>query len=297
VSPLTGPRMWLNGLVVVLVVLGALGTHHQLDRWYEGGVQPPPPQEGNGENGELPGPVTPPGDEDPGETGPPSLPDGPKLAIIIDDLGWDGEGTEAILGLPYPLTMAVLPDGPTTRSDVKGALEHEHEVILHLPMEPLGGYTGKPQVVATGMEDEEINELVKRYLAQMPEAVGVNNHMGSKATADRRVAQRVLRIVKERELFFVDSRTWRGSVMCEVAAELELPCTYNQLFLDNQRDVEAIVERLEEAAALAREEGQAVVIGHVYSETAAALEKTLPKLVDEGIHLVLVSQLVGGENG
>ena len=294
-TPLAGQRPWLSGLLAVLMISSALWGHYQLDFWYQGKVATLPDDNGGDDPDlALPGNGDPDSDPDiqhPDEPKPPPLPDGPKLAIIIDDLGWDAEGTDLILGLPFPLTMAVLPDGATTRSDVEAALDHGHEVFVHLPMEPLGGFRGLPRVVATDMDDEEIDQLVEAYLDQIPEAVGVNNHMGSKATSDRRVAERVLRLVAERELVFVDSRTWRGSVMCEVAAELGIPCAYNQVFLDNEKRLEAIIERLEEAARLAWEQGQAVAIGHVHPVTAMALEQTLVQLVEDGIQLVFASQL------
>ncbi len=293
--PLTNQRTWVSGLLVALMVSGALWGHQQLDLWYQGGWQPPPPvDDGNDGVPSPPDSASPDEVPDEGETGEPEyppLPSGPKLAIIIDDLGYDADGTDAILALPYPLTMAVLPDGPTTENDIEAALAHGHQVFLHLPMEPLGGYPGLPQVIATDMDDEEIDQLVTRYLDQMPQAVGVNNHMGSKATSDRRIAQRVLALVAEAKLVFVDSRTWRGSVMCEVAAEMDVPCAFNQLFLDNDKRLAAITGRLQEAARLAQEEGAAVVIGHVHPMTALALEQTLPQLVEEGIHLVFASRL------
>ena len=292
--PLKGKQGWIQGILAALMILGAWWGHGQLDLWYQSTLVSPPQDDQRANeppvrpsNGHDQAPV----EDDTTTPQPPPLPDGPKLAIIIDDLGWEAEGTDAMLALPYPLTMAVLPDGATTRNDIESALAHGHEVFLHLPMEPLGGYKGRPQVVTTDMEDGEIDELVGGYLDQMPEAVGVNNHMGSKATADRRVAHRVLTLVGARDLVFVDSRTWRASLMCEVATELGIPCAFNHLFLDNERRLEAIVERLHQAAALARVQGQAVVIGHVHPVMAHALETTLPQLVEEGIHLVFARQL------
>lgn len=216
----------------------------------------------------------------------------PLLAIIIDDLGWGVLGTAEVLALPYPLTMAVLPDGPFTQREAQQAWERGHEVFLHLPMEPRGPFPPVPRFVTVDLTDEAIRARVRYHLLQVPHATGVNNHMGSRATADRRVARAVLEVVSEHGLVFVDSRTWHLSVMGELAGELGIPAAVNQVFLDNIREAEAIRRQLWKGAALAQERGRALVLGHVHPLMASVLAEEIPRLLEAGIAVVPASRVV-----
>lgn len=216
----------------------------------------------------------------------------PLLAIIIDDLGWGVLGTAEVLALPYRLTMAVLPDGPFSRSEAQQAWEKGHEVFLHLPMEPRGAFPAVPRFVTVDQTDEAIRARVRYHLLQIPHATGVNNHMGSRATSDRRVARAVLEVVSEHGLVFVDSRTWHLSVMRELAAELGIPAAVNQVFLDNIREAETIRRQLWKGAALAQAHGRALVLGHVHPLMASVLAEEIPRLLQAGIAVVPASRVV-----
>ncbi|MBE3577051.1 MAG: divergent polysaccharide deacetylase family protein [Limnochordales bacterium] len=217
----------------------------------------------------------------------------PRLAVVIDDWGYDRPGARQILSLRVPLTAAVLPFAPLTREQAEAARQAGFEVILHMPMEPFDASIPlAAEALRTGMSEETVKELVRQALRAVPQAVGISNHQGSRATSDARVMRAVLEVVKQEGLFFLDSRTSSRSVALAVARQLGVPAAANRLFIDNDDDVAAIEARLWEAAELARREGHAIVIGHVYSSTAIALARTLPELQKAGIELVTVSSLI-----
>lgn len=281
------PRL-VPGLALATAVALALLAHSWLAVYLHiPGAVTPPPVSGTGPPVPGPGPVMPPREIrlEPPETR-------PLLAIVIDDFGWGVPGTAEMFALPYRITMAVLPGGPFTKSEARQAHENGHEVFLHLPMEPRGPLPATPQFVTVNMTGEAIQALVRSYLLEVPEATGVNNHMGSRATADRRVARAVLEVVAEHGLIFVDSRTWPQSVMAEVAAELGIPAAVNQVFLDNIREADAITQRLWEGAALAERHGRALVIGHVHPVMAQVLAEEIPRLEAAGIAVVPASRVV-----
>lgn len=125
----------------------------------------------------------------------------PMLAIIVDDLGYGRSGTTEILDLPYPLTLSVLPDLTMTEIDYQRAVQSGHQVILHLPMEPMNdSISPGVRAVTVGMTTEEIREVVEGFLEQVPGVRAANNHMGSKATADRSVMEAVIGVLKEHDV-------------------------------------------------------------------------------------------------
>ncbi len=164
-------------------------------------------------------------------------------------------------------------------------------------MEPLDPHAKPgPGLVRTAMTSAEIGEVLAADLEDVPGAAGVNNHMGSKATADRRTMDAVLSILAKRGLFFLDSRTTAFTVAAREAGRLGVPCRSRSVFLDDVPEESAILGQLDRAVAEARSEGAAVAIGHPHSATLAVLERELPRLREEGVRLVAVSELLtGGE--
>lgn len=218
---------------------------------------------------------------------------GGKLALIIDDLGAGVPGTRELMSLDVPLTFAVLPFRPYSRQEAQEARERGFEVLLHLPMEPLNEQLSPgPGAITVDMSPEEVKEAFRAALAQVPEATGVNNHMGSRATAREEIMRPLLEEVQAHGLFFVDSLTSARSVGRLVGRELGVPIAVNRLFLDNQKDVEAIKKQLHRAAAIAVKEGEVVAICHVHPATVRALQEVLPELESRGVELVFVSRLV-----
>ncbi len=217
----------------------------------------------------------------------------PKVAIVIDDWGYARAASQEMLDLPVQLTMAVIPFLPESVQMATEGAQRGWEVILHLPMQPMGsGWRLEKGTVTMDMTDQEIQRLVAEELAAVPGVVGANNHMGSLATEDRRVMRAVLSVVKEKGLFFLDSRTAVNSVIPEVAREEGIPFGENFLFLDNVNRVEQIDERLKQLMKIALRNGDAIGIGHVRPDTARAIEAMLPEFKANGVELVKLSDLV-----
>jgi hypothetical protein len=146
--------------------------------------------------------------------------------------------------------------------------------------------------VLRSQTDAEIARTLEEDFATVPGAVGVNNHMGSAATADPRVMRAVLAVLSRRGLFFLDSRTTDATVAEETAGDASVPAVSRRVFLDDVATEEAVRRQLEELVRRARLEGDAVAIGHPYPATLAVLEKELPELASRGVRLVKVSDLV-----
>jgi polysaccharide deacetylase 2 family uncharacterized protein YibQ len=217
------------------------------------------------------------------------------VAIVIDDLGGNRRAARELLGLPKPLTFAVLPKLPHSREIAEAAAGAGREVLLHLPMEPMG-YPEKnpgPGALFRSMSPEEMMAVLEEDLKEIPHSIGVNNHMGSLLTEDKEVMRLVLSFVKERNLFFLDSYTTPRSVVEEVAHQLDLPTASRHVFLDHvPDDAEYVAGQLDKLAATAKRHGAAIGIGHPRTATIAALKEHLPELTEAGVELVPLSQLV-----
>jgi uncharacterized protein len=216
-----------------------------------------------------------------------------RIAIVIDDLGNDRDALERIARWPYSVAGAVLPGLPGSADAARRLAGSGKEVLLHLPMEP-DGYPQVqpgPGVVLRSDTDERIAQIVTDDLASVPGAVGVNNHMGSAATADPRVMRAVVRVLSERGLFLLDSRTTEATVARRIADEASLPAVSRRVFLDALPTDRAIARSYRELLARARQDGSALAIGHPHPATLDLLERELPRLAREGVELVRVSGL------
>jgi polysaccharide deacetylase 2 family uncharacterized protein YibQ len=229
------------------------------------------------------------------ETAPPALPaEGtPRLAIILDDGGYGGIITDEILGLDPALTLAILPNTPFVSETAEQALEKGFEVMLHMPMQT-HSKTVKPfpGQLNVSMEAEKIRELTRNAIAQVPGIKGVNNHTGSVFTANAEKLTPFLEVLKEKDLFFVDSRTIAATVAMDAAADAGVPAVERDVFLDNSSNPEEIRARLDELADRAKKQGMAVGIGHFRRNTAAVLAEAIPDLKQKGLKLVHVSELI-----
>ncbi|MCS1351748.1 divergent polysaccharide deacetylase family protein [Mechercharimyces sp. CAU 1602] len=221
----------------------------------------------------------------------------PKVAIIIDDLGNGVEGTEEMFTIDAPLTVAIMPCLPQTKQEAYRAHRHGFEVILHLPLEATTGpahWLG-PGAITTKMSNEEIKNQLHNDLAHIPFVVGLNNHMGSRATADPRVVKNILEVAKEKELFVVDSRTSEETKIPTLSRELGVPYIRRTVFLDNENNPTHIQKQLHVLAQQAQTRGWAIGIGHVGipgKNTARAIQSMLPFFREAGIEIVPVSELI-----
>jgi hypothetical protein len=217
----------------------------------------------------------------------------PKVVIILDDMGVNRAMSEAAIGLPGPLTLAFLPYGSATGELVETARARGHELMVHMPMEPLNkSLDPGPDVLRTSFSEPEFMEALRRNLGAIEGYVGINNHMGSKLTQDRRAMERVMGELRRRGMLFIDSRTIHSSVAAEIAGEFHLPSARRDVFLDHYPDYESVMAALEKLEDVARKHGTAIGIGHPRAGTVRALYAWLPTLQEKGIALAPVSAAV-----
>jgi uncharacterized protein len=185
------------------------------------------------------------------------------LAVIIDDAGYSLSELQPFLDLPGPLTVAVLPNLPNSREAARRVLAAGKDLILHCPMEALGGENAGPGALRTDMSPGEIESLLAQAFASVPGAPGMNNHMGSRATADPAFMDVVLRYLKREGKFYVDSRTTAATVGPQVAESLGVPYLQRDVFIDRDTADSEIAAAFSKGVAEARAKGSAVLIGHV----------------------------------
>lgn len=222
----------------------------------------------------------------------PSPAGGARLALIIDDCGQWLDTERAFVALPIPLTLAVLPHVRYSQTIAGEAHAAGKGVMLHLPMEPVSRIYPGPGEITTLMQDDAIAAQAANDIDQVPYADGVNNHEGSLATADPRVMEAVMQVLKQHGLFFVDSRTTAKTVAAQIAEKDGVANASRNVFLDDRPTLSATEAMLEEAAADARRDGSAIAIGHPKPTTLAAVRDLYPKLEAEGVRFVLVQSLV-----
>ena len=195
-----------------------------------------------------------------------------RLYFIIDDVGNNLSQLEPFLELPFPLTFAIMPKRPFTAESAERISKLGFNIILHQPMEPVGDANPGEGAIFTDMDAERIREILDENLASLPDAIGVNNHMGSRATADPGVMSTILEYLAQKELFFVDSVTTEHVVGRDIAVKLQVDYTKrNTLFLDNQDDEEKIRELIISGTEVAKRDGNAVLIGHVQTPSLASI--------------------------
>jgi polysaccharide deacetylase 2 family uncharacterized protein YibQ len=217
----------------------------------------------------------------------------PMVAIVIDDLGHNRNLDLEFIQLDLPLSLAILPFAPFTDVMVREATRKRREILLHQPMEPKDYpcVNPGPGALLLSMNDREIKEILDGNLRQVRGARGVNNHMGSSFTENQEKMSLVLRELKKRGLFYIDSRTTKATVALEQAKKIGLPVAERTVFLDNIPDPEAIYTQIEHLLRVARQSGAAIGIGHPYSQTVEILRKCKNRLKGEVV-VVPVSELV-----
>jgi len=222
---------------------------------------------------------------------------GGKLYLVIDDVGYNLEQLDNYLDLPIPMTFALLPGLEFSRAAQEQIARSGEEMILHQPIEPLGDEDPGPGALYVGMQPEEMRRIVNKNLDQLPRVIGVNNHMGSKGTANPELMEALFSVLKGRQLYFLDSRTTADTVGNTVAEKLGLPFSERNVFLDNIEDPLEIELALSSALEVARTQGYAVMIGHVWSrELASTLSLWYGKIEDRGYEFVHLSSFFAEEH-
>jgi polysaccharide deacetylase 2 family uncharacterized protein YibQ len=218
---------------------------------------------------------------------------GGRLAIVIDDLGYNPVMPERLLALGMPLTFSIIPEQPYSREVAERVRRAGHAFLVHLPMEPLG-YPGEnpgAHALLLAMDERATRASLAEQLDSLPGALGANNHMGSAYTADPARMNIVQEMVAARGMLFLNSKTSSTPVPERVARARGFAYLERDVFLDHVRSEPAIRAQLAQAARLARAQGRAIAIGHPYPETLRVLRERLPALAREGVRLVSLSEL------
>ncbi len=214
----------------------------------------------------------------------------PQLAIVIDDLGRSLESAADFAALDIPLTFAVFPKLPESRAVAEYFTSRQRDIMLHMPMEPRDYPVQDPGpgAIFMAMNDHEVRRILGGDLESVPGIIGVNNHMGSRLTADPQKMAQVMAALKGRNLFFLDSRTIADSVAYKSAVRVGIPALQRDVFLDNERNVDIILEQFRVLIEIAKVKGEAIGIGHPYPETLRALSQFTEIAESAGVEIVPV---------
>lgn len=218
----------------------------------------------------------------------------PQLAIIIDDMGSSMSEARSLAAINVPLTFAIIPELRSDKEVAAFSVSRKIETMIHIPMQSQGWPARRLEAngLLVGMDADEIRGRVTRFIQRFPGAVGVNNHMGSEFTEQEDQMTTVLQILKNNDLFFIDSITSPHSVGVRVAQKLGVRAARRNVFLDNEQERGYILGQLNQAVKQARKNGSAIAICHPHPATIAALAAALPELAGQGVRLVPASHLV-----
>ncbi len=222
-------------------------------------------------------------------------PEIPWIALIIDDFGFPATAglVDGFLSLPFEVTFSIIPGN--IKSVSIGSTIHAAggEVFIHLPMEPTRKVAmGERDMVMVGMEAVDLEAILDRVVVELPFAVGLNNHMGSKATLDEPLMRMLAFELKKRGMVFIDSRTVEGSRAYTTMISAGVPALSRDVFIDNKGDSVGIPNRIRELLRIARHRGWAVGIGHARETTLNALVNMLPVINESGVRFVTAGGLI-----
>ncbi|MDQ1354531.1 MAG: hypothetical protein QG657_4840 [Acidobacteriota bacterium] len=218
-----------------------------------------------------------------------------RFAIIIDDIGAYEIGALDLKKLGIPITASILPDAPRAHEEAEWVQEYGLQALIHLPMAPKNGdgqTYDQEQTINLHSTDDEIRSLIERAKQIIPNAIGVNNHQGSLATADSGLMTRTLKIIKEQGLFFVDSRTIGNTVAFDIAKSLGMKANYKDAFLDHIKTYAHSIEQIHRLVEIALQKGEAIGIGHPNESTLRAIRDSISYIRSRGVDIVFVSELV-----
>lgn len=220
-----------------------------------------------------------------------------KVALIIDDMGYDGKLFKEFAELGIPLTFSILPGERFSTYIAKEAKRLDYGIMLHLPMEPHSQSKNLSKNLGNGviylkMSREEMLEQLSRDIEAVPYITGVNNHMGSLLTENRDAMNILLEEIGRKGLFFLDSKTSPDSVAYELAKAMGIKTERRDVFLDNKSDIGYIKGQIDKVIRIAKKNGKATAIGHPKPETVAAIREKIRDFEREGIDLVPVSKVL-----
>lgn len=215
----------------------------------------------------------------------------PRIAIVLDDWGYNTNNLEEVLQISKPITLSILPNLPYSTTVANKAKERGFEVIMHMPMEPKAKMRLEIATLYTTMSDDEIRSTFNRSLQTVPDAAGISNHEGSRATEDMRLMAVLFGELKKNDMFFLDSLVTNDSVGEYLAKKTGVRFAKRSTFLDNESNPDYIKKQFEKAVGLALRKGDVIAIGHDKANTIAVLREMVPKLEERGVDLVPVSKL------
>lgn len=216
------------------------------------------------------------------------------IVLVIDDFGYRNDSiSDGFLALSVPITCAVLPGHNQSSSFAKKAKKAGKEIIVHMPMESSVAASGEDEFkLKVGMTSEEIEWRLNEALKEIPEAIGINNHQGSKATTDGKVMGVVASVLKNNNKYFLDSRTSSKTVGEKTMRSVGVLTARRHIFLDNDLNIDNISEQFSKLVNVSRKKGIAIGIGHVKANTLKVLEREIPILIEKGFEFKFVSQVV-----
>lgn len=213
-----------------------------------------------------------------------------KLAIVIDDVGYR-PADQAVMRLPLPVTVAILPVAPHAARMAEQAAKQQRDALIHMPMQPRGSTRVEAGALHTGMDAAAVRRTLEHALQVVPHARGLNNHMGSAATADPALMQLLMQELKTRHLLFLDSRTTAATVAESTARRLGVPTLRRTVFLDDNNSLTKVQAEFQRAVSMARHKGWAVAIGHPRPNTLKVLQEGLAHLPAD-VQLISLRDLI-----
>ena len=218
-------------------------------------------------------------------------PQRPRIAVVMDDLGLDPKSTRRAIALPAEVTLSFLPYGRASQGLAEEALARGHEVMVHIPMEPEGNADPGPNALLTDQSSDQIASLLARQLDQFPGAIGFNNHMGSRFTADVRALLPVMREARARGMLFLDSRTTANTLAAKIGEAAGATTVSRDVFLDHAAGADGLLAQLVELENTARATGRAIAIAHPHELTLDVLEVWTRGLASKGLELAPISKM------
>jgi polysaccharide deacetylase 2 family uncharacterized protein YibQ len=215
------------------------------------------------------------------------------LVFVIDDAGNNLRELEPFLRIPFPLTIAVLPGLPNSAEAAKRIRSAGKDVILHQPMEAIGGQNPGPQAIYSGMSAQEIRSILSRNITEVGPVAGMNNHQGSKVTMDSEAMETILAFCREQGIYFLDSRTTSETSVPAAARRLGIKIAERDIFIDNEQDRDSMLRYITSGLARAQKNGHAVMIGHTWSPALAPLlAERFPLLTSQGYTIKTASDII-----
>ena len=216
------------------------------------------------------------------------------IVLVIDDFGYRNDNiSDGFLNLSIPITCAIIPGHIASKKFAEKAVSHGKEVIIHMPMESENYSPGEDEYkLLTSMTSELLENKLIQAFESLPEAIGMNNHQGSKATSDSKTMTVLASVLKDRGKYFIDSRTSSLTIGEKTMISFGVPTARRNIFLDNNNDLDKIEEQMNKLANSAKKNGVAVGLGHARKNTLSVIEKVVPNLLDKGFVFQFASQVV-----